>query len=50
MGYGTDALTTLLEYGFGALDIDEIVVEPDQSNLGALKLYAKLDSRPQGIR
>lgn len=50
MGYGTDALRTLLEYGFDALDIDEIIVEPEQSNVGALKLYAKLGFRPQGIR
>ncbi len=50
MGYGTDALRTLLEYGFDALDIDEIIVEPEQSNLGALKLYAKLGFKSQGIR
>ncbi|MGE5654117.1 MAG: GNAT family N-acetyltransferase [Bacillota bacterium] len=49
-GYGTDALRTMLVYGFDALDIDEIIVEPEQSNAGALRLYAKLGFMPQGVR
>jgi RimJ/RimL family protein N-acetyltransferase len=48
-GYGTDALQTLLHGGFQLLPIDEIIVEPEQNNFGARKLYTKLGFKPQEI-
>ena len=49
-GYGTEALTLLLDYGFKALNLHNIQIRVYGYNKRAIKSYEKVGFKPIGIR
>ncbi|MGE5549832.1 MAG: GNAT family N-acetyltransferase [Bacteroidota bacterium] len=48
-GYGTDAVSTLLEMAFGAMDLRRIYLRVYRFNRRAIKCYEKCGLRKQGV-
>ena len=49
-GYGTEALTLLLDYGFKALNLHNIMLRVYEYNKRAIKTYEKTGFRQIGVR
>lgn len=49
-GYGEDALNALLQYGFGTLNFNSIMLRVFSSNQKAIKCYEKVGFNIMGIR
>jgi RimJ/RimL family protein N-acetyltransferase len=49
-GLGTEAMILLVDYGFGSLNLNRIELEAHDFNSRALKSYAKVGFKKEGIR
>jgi RimJ/RimL family protein N-acetyltransferase len=49
-GYGTEALSLLLDYGFRALNLHNVMVNANENNKGAIRCYEKIGFKRIGIR
>jgi len=49
-GYGTEALSLLIDYGFKALNLNNIMLKVLENNKGAIKCYEKIGFKHIGIR
>ena len=49
-GYGTEALSLLIDYGFKALNLHNIMLRVYEFNKGAVKCYEKVGFKQMGIR
>ena len=49
-GYGTEALYLLIDYGFRALNLHNIIIDVYEYNKGAIKCYEKIGFKKIGIR
>jgi RimJ/RimL family protein N-acetyltransferase len=49
-GYGTEALSLLIDYGFKALNLNNIMLRVFENNKGAIKCYEKIGFKHIGIR
>lgn len=49
-GYGTEALSLLLDYGFKALNFHNVILRSYEFNKRAIKAYTKIGFREIGIR
>jgi len=49
-GYGTEALSLLMDYGFKALNLHNIMLRVYENNIGAIKCYEKAGFKRIGIR
>ena len=49
-GYGTEALSLLIDYGFKALNLNSIMLNVYEYNTGAIKCYEKVGFKYIGIR
>ena len=49
-GYGTEALSLLIDYGFKAFNFHNIMLRVYEYNSGAIKCYEKIGFKPIGIR
>ena len=49
-GYGTEALSLLIDYGFKALNFHNIMLRVYEFNKGAVKCYEKVGFKQMGIR
>lgn len=47
-GYGSDAITTLLQYAFGELNLHRVVLRVDADNPRAIRCYEKCGFRHEG--
>jgi RimJ/RimL family protein N-acetyltransferase len=48
-GFGTDAITTLLRYMFGELNLNRVSLFTDANNKRALRCYEKCGFRKEGV-
>jgi len=49
-GYGTEALSLLLDYGFKALNLHNISLQVYENNVRAIKIYEKIGFKKIGIK
>jgi RimJ/RimL family protein N-acetyltransferase len=49
-GYGTEALSLLIDYGFKALNLHNIMLKVYEYNKSAIKCYEKIGFKPMGKR
>jgi RimJ/RimL family protein N-acetyltransferase len=49
-GFGTEALSLLLHFGFSALNLHNVLISTYEYNLGALKCYKKIGFKTMGTR
>jgi len=49
-GYGTEALSLLLDYGFKALNFHNVMLKVYEYNIPAIKCYEKIGFKPIGKR
>ena len=49
-GYGTEALSLLIDYGFKALNLNNIMLKVYEFNKRAIRCYEKIGFRPMGKR
>ena len=49
-GYGTEAFSLLIDYGFKALNFHNIMLRVYENNKGAIKCYEKVGFKIMGIR
>ena len=49
-GYGTEALSLLIDYGFRAFNLHNIMVDVNEDNKGAIRCYEKIGFKHIGIR
>jgi len=49
-GYGTEAFSLLLDYGFKALNLHSVMIRVFEYNKGAIKCYEKIGFRQIGIK
>ena len=49
-GYGTEALSLLVDYGFKALNFHNIMLKVYEYNKGAIKCYEKIGFKQIGVR
>ena len=48
-GYGTEAMKTILDYCFSALDLNKVALGVLTENIPAIKVYKKVGFQPEGI-
>jgi len=49
-GYGTEALSLLIDFGFKALNMHNIMLRVYENNKGAVRCYEKIGFKTMGIR